>query len=265
MKDHFINLPNADTVAGIFYASWLREPLFRINPKVQFRETFKNGWGLVALDNMERSELIEFARGESLEVRDEAQKDSKMHKILWKNPIGDIPACHCMECKTFGHLFYLFGGNINYYNQARKIEDANVHISIIENAHSNIKWKDDYPPTPCHLAIAWAAKDIKAGEELIVYYGDRYNENFKILRKIPHVETQTTMYPPDVILWNNQHPNNQGFAQPDGTSLIVGNNAGQKKINKQKFKESVNTGEIPEDLDLEKLLQGGLNRVDPNK
>jgi hypothetical protein len=265
MEQHFLKYPNSDTIAGILYKQWLKEPLFIQNPKIQARETFGNGWGFIALQDINQSELIEFARGVNLELRDSSQKDKILHKHLWKNPMGDLPACHCLDCKSLGHLFYLFGGNLSFYNRAKKESDANITFSVIENAHEKILWKDNYPPTPCHLGIVYANREIKAGEEIFIYYGDRYDSNPELLKKIPHIEIKSTMYPPNIRLWSDSNPHGASYIQPDGTTLIPPDSDPAKIFNRQQKNESMNDGSVPKDLDLQKLLAGGLNRVDVNK
>jgi hypothetical protein len=258
---HSIENPNPNSVAGIFYRSWLTSPSTFMNPRIQVRETFKNGWGVIATENIAENDLIEFSLGMNLEIRENAQKDPILHKYFWKNRIGDKPACYCKECKEAGSLFYIFGGNINSYNIVLKKEFSNINFVVIENAHKNISWKDNYPPTFCHLGIVYANKPIKAGEELLVYGGDRYEGQNK---KTPHVDSNSTLKPPAVKLWvDNLGETNGQITQPDGSSLIpVGF---RPEAFTDILKESNNDGSIPENLNLEKLLEGGLNRVDVNK
>jgi len=250
MEKHFLEYPNENSIAGILYKSWLRTPTFFTSSKLSVKETFKNGWGIKTNSPIQKSELLEFAQGVNLEIRDESQKDPVLNKYLWKNPIGDSPACHCSECKKMGHLFYLFGGFVNFYNKTSTREESNVTFVIVENAHKNISWSNNYPPTPCHLGILYSNKDIKQDEELVVYYGDRYDLENKKQIKTPFMDSKDTMYPPHIKFYEQDGP------QPDGSAIIRGYNPEEVKMNIQKFKNSMNDGSVPEDLDLEKLLQG---------
>lgn len=268
MEQHILQEPNKNSTAGIFYKSWLTSPIFFVSNKIQIRESFGNGWSAYAIADIEKTELLEYAFGINLDIRESAQKDNILHKYLWKSPIGDLPACHCFECKQNGSLFYLFGGYVNFYKNTNKPEDANATFVVIENANKKILWKDNYPSTPCHLGILYASKDIKANEQIVVYYGDRYNpEGDNNFKKIPHMETSHTMYPPNIRLWRDDLGDTLGqLNQTDGSRLVPPLPKAQLEAGYAQVKESqINDGSIPEDLDLEKLLQGSLNRVEPNK
>lgn len=251
MQKHFVEHPNENSIAGIFYKSWLRVPLFSISPKLTMRETFKNGWGVTTSSLIEKSELLECSKGLNLKIRDQSQKDPILHKYLWKNPIGDYPACHCDECKKMGHLFYLFGGFINFYNKTASREEANATFVVIENAHEKLVWSNDYPPTPCHLGVLYAHKEIKPNEEVLVYYGDRYDLENKDHIKTPFLDSKITINPPNIKFYEKDGPQGDGT-----TNIIKGYSPEEAKENIKKFKNATNDGSVPEDIDIEKLLKG---------
>lgn len=71
--------------------------------------------------------------------------------------------CECEECKKYGHKAAISLGFGSIYNTSLTLEDANAKYYI--NIH-----------TPVQIVIC--KKPIKAGEEILVYYGPNYINSY---------------------------------------------------------------------------------------
>lgn len=111
--------------------------------------------GVFAKRNFNKNELIECSPIFPLAWRSNYHHDPKIRQYAFTHNMN----CQCNDCKIHGFAFYIALGYASIYNSQK---DCHGYWSV----------------SPKHRAwFLIATKDIKRGEEIFTYYGDKYDMN----------------------------------------------------------------------------------------
>lgn len=110
-----------------------------------------HGRGVFAVVDIAEGELIERCPTVPLGFRSRYHLDPQIYRYLYAQP-----PCPCLECKNHGFVLHMILGYGMMYN----------HRDV-----TNTEWQFDYSKLMADLI---AIRDIKAGEEIFVDYGNKY-------------------------------------------------------------------------------------------
>ncbi len=123
---------------------------YNVSPKLEISNSPVHGIGVFAKEQINQNEIIEVSRLLKLGWRLHYQHDNILRDYCW------TPNCSCQECTIHGPSMYLGLGFASIYNHSDQ-----------PNTKTNFDYKNN-------TLIISANKDINAGEELFVSYGNNY-------------------------------------------------------------------------------------------
>ena len=122
-------------------------------PHLRVKEAGSKGLGVFADQDIEQGKPIEFCHAIVLEYRNKYQNDPEFRRYsYWAN-------CECDECKKHGAQAVLPLGNGCIYNSANSKEESNCGYKVVPNQR---------------LVVFYSLKPIKAGEEILTWWGQGY-------------------------------------------------------------------------------------------
>lgn len=116
-----------------------------------------HGRGVFALKNFKAGEIIERCPLVEMANRSKYQIDSQVYAYMYAQP-----PCECDECEKHGFIFHMALGYGMMYNH---------------QDNPNALWKFNYTQL---LGDVIAIKDIIAGQEIFVNYGNCYFDNDRV-------------------------------------------------------------------------------------
>lgn len=122
--------------------------------KVKMGDSPIHGRGVFATKFISKGEIIERCPMVQMANRSKYQLDAQVWNYMYAQP-----PCDCYDCKNHGFLFFMVGGYGMMYNHQES---------------PNALWKFNYTQL---LADVVAVKDINAGEEVFIHYGNAYFSN----------------------------------------------------------------------------------------
>ena len=126
-------------------------------PHLRVKDAGNKGLGVFADQDIENGKPIEFCHSIVMEHRNKYQNDPEFRRYsYWAN-------CECEECKRHGSQAVLPLGNGCIYNSADSKELSNCAYKVIANER---------------LVVFYAIKDIKAGEEILTWWGQGYYNRY---------------------------------------------------------------------------------------
>jgi SET domain-containing protein len=125
--------------------------IFYVSPKVQVKRSDIHGYGVFAVEQIEKDTTIEISRLLRLGWRMMYQNDPVIRDYCWGN-LG----CACEQCKIHGPHSFIALGYGSLYNHA---DTPNTEI------------KFDFEKGVMTIT---AVREIKMGEEVLVSYGENY-------------------------------------------------------------------------------------------
>jgi hypothetical protein len=126
-------------------------------PHLRVKEAGNKGLGVFADVDIEKGKPIEFCHSIVMEHRNKYQHDPEFRRYsYWAN-------CECEECKRHGAQAVLPLGNGCIYNSAETKELSNCAYKVVANQR---------------LIVFYAIKDIKAGEEILTWWGQGYYNRY---------------------------------------------------------------------------------------
>ena len=125
--------------------------IFYVSPKVQVKRSSVHGYGVMAIDDIEKDSVIEVSRMLRLAWRMMYQSDPVIKDYCWGN-IG----CTCEQCKIHGPHAFIALGYGSIYNH---MDTPNTELKL------------DFEKG---VMTVTANRDIKNGEEVFVSYGQNY-------------------------------------------------------------------------------------------
>ena len=126
-------------------------------PHLRVKEAGNKGLGVFADIDIPSGKPIEFCHSIVMEHRNKYQHDPEFRRYsYWAN-------CECEECKKHGSQAVLPLGNGCIYNSAETRELSNCAYKVIPNQR---------------LVLFFAVKDIKAGEEILTWWGEGYYNRY---------------------------------------------------------------------------------------
>lgn len=126
------------------------EIVYTVSSKLEVKKSKLHGYGVHAVTDITKGELLEISRLLKLDWRMKYQNDGVIRDYCWS------PRCECKDCKIHGQHMYIALGFASLYNHS---DEPNTNIEL------------DYPMQTMTIV---ANKDIKTGEEIFVSYGSSY-------------------------------------------------------------------------------------------
>lgn len=126
-------------------------PVLTFSKKIQIRNSPLNGYGVFAVTNISKDEILEQSPFVLSGIRSKDLVQQNVRKFLWPLP------CNCDECKYRGRVFAISTGFIQLYNHS---ENPSVKIQF---------------DTKTRLVTITTLRDIKKDEEILINYGKQYN------------------------------------------------------------------------------------------
>ena len=127
-------------------------PVLTFSKKIQIRKSPLNGYGVFAVANISKDEILEQSPFILSGMRSKDLLQNNIRKFLWPLP------CNCDECKYRGKVFTISSGFVQLYNHS---DDPSVSISF---------------STKTRLVTITAIKNIKKDQEIFINYGKNYNQ-----------------------------------------------------------------------------------------
>jgi len=127
-------------------------PTLTFSKKIQVRKSELNGYGVFAVRNLQKDEILEQSPFIISGIRTKDLVQTNLRKFLWPLP------CNCEECKYRGRPFTVSSGFVQLYNHST---EPNVKIQF---------------DTKSRIVTITTVKDIKKDEELLINYGPNYNK-----------------------------------------------------------------------------------------
>jgi hypothetical protein len=115
------------------------------------------GLGVFAKNGIKEGQIIEFCHSIVLSWKRRYTNDPSIIKYAYWAP------CSCSDCQTHGNTGMLLLGNGSIYNSASIAEERNADFFV-------------YPKLS--LAIFVATKPIKAGQEILTWWGQGYYDSW---------------------------------------------------------------------------------------
>jgi hypothetical protein len=151
-------------------------------PHLRVKEAGVKGLGVFADQDIPKGQPIEFCHSIVMEYRNRYQHDPEFRRYsYWAN-------CECEECKRHGSQAVLPLGNGCIYNCADSKDLANCAYQVMAKEK---------------LVIFFSTKDIKAGEEILTWWGEGYYNRYcmvssRLEKKEAHYTESATSgsYPP---------------------------------------------------------------------
>ena len=126
-------------------------------PHLRVMEAGVKGLGVFANQDIAENAPIEFCHSVVMEFRNKYQHDPEFRRYsYWAN-------CECEECKRHGSQAVVPLGNGCIYNTAETKEEANCRYLVIAREK---------------LVVFFAIKPIKAGEEILTWWGQGYYNRY---------------------------------------------------------------------------------------
>ena len=126
-------------------------------PHLRVKEAGNKGLGVFADQDIEQGKPIEFCHAIVMEHRNKYQHDPEFRRYsYWAN-------CECADCKKHGAQAVLPLGNGCIYNCANSKEESNCAYRVVANQR---------------LVVFFSVKPIKAGEEILTWWGDGYFKRY---------------------------------------------------------------------------------------
>ena len=126
-------------------------------PHLRVKEAGNKGLGVFSDVDIPAGKPIEFCHSIVMDYRNKYQHDPEFRRYsYWAN-------CDCDECKKHGSQAVVPLGNGCIYNCADSKELANCAYKVIANQR---------------LVVFYAIKDIKAGEEILTWWGEGYYNRY---------------------------------------------------------------------------------------
>lgn len=126
-------------------------------PHLKVKEAGAKGLGVFAQQDIPEGASIEFCHSIVMEHRNKYQHDPEFRRYSY------WASCDCEECKRHGSQAVLPLGNGCIYNCADSEEGANCHYRVLANQR---------------LVVFFAVKPIKAGEEILTWWGQGYYDRW---------------------------------------------------------------------------------------
>ena len=124
------------------------------------------GIGVYATVDIAKDDLIERCPMVQLDFRSRYHSDPQLSRYLYNDQ-----GCKCDQCAIHGHHMFMVLGYGMIYNHQNE---------------PSAQWKFDFPKL---IGDVMALKDIAAGEEIFVSYGDKY---FKKRPYVDYTKKETT-------------------------------------------------------------------------
>lgn len=126
-------------------------------PHLKVKEAGVKGLGVFAQQDIPDGSSIEFCHSIVMEHRNRYQHDPEFRRYSYWS------GCDCEECKKHGSQAVLPLGNGCIYNCANSKEESNCAYKVIPNQR---------------LVLFYAIKPIKAGEEILTWWGQGYYDRY---------------------------------------------------------------------------------------
>lgn len=126
-------------------------------PPLQVKESPGKGLGVFTLADIEEKSVIEFCHSIVLAWRGRYQRDEEIKRYTY------WAGCECAECKTHGAQAVLPLGYGCIYNCAESQGAANAGFVVIPRER---------------LVVFMSIKPIKAGEEILTWWGQGYYDTW---------------------------------------------------------------------------------------
>jgi len=123
------------------------------NDHLEIKESPGKGLGVFARRDIAEGEVIEYCHAIVLDWKKKYIGDAQIRRYAWWS------GCSCEDCRKHGDRALIALGYGAIYNSADKEEEANAANHI----HTNDS-----------LLVFTAKRPIKAGEEILVWYGQAY-------------------------------------------------------------------------------------------
>jgi SET domain-containing protein len=130
------------------------------------------GLGVFAKNGIKQGQIIEFCHSIVLSWKRRYVNDPSIIKYAYWSP------CNCSDCQTHGNSGMLLLGNGSIYNSAPTAEERNADFFV-------------YPKLG--LGIFVALKPIKAGEEILTWWGQSYYDSWCKKQESKKTEKQDTV------------------------------------------------------------------------
>jgi len=126
-------------------------------PHLRVKEAGVKGLGVFADQDIPKGQPIEFCHSIVMEHRNRYQHDPEFRRYSY------WASCECEECKRHGSQAVLPLGNGCIYNCADSKELANCAYQVIPKER---------------LVVFFSTKDIKAGDEILTWWGEGYYNRY---------------------------------------------------------------------------------------
>ena len=139
------------------------------NKDLIVKDTDFKGLGVFAKNGIKEGQIIEFCHSIVLGWKRRYTNDQSIIKYAYWAP------CGCSDCQIHGNTGMLLLGNGSIYNSASAAEERNADFFV-------------YPKLA--LAIFVASKPIKAGQEILTWWGQGYYDSWCKKQEIKEPEKQ---------------------------------------------------------------------------
>lgn len=154
------------------------------NKHLRVKDADFKGLGVFAKDGIKEGQIIEFCHAIVLDWKKKYVNDRSIIQYAYWSP------CNCSDCQRHGNTGMLLLGNGSIYNSAPTEKEKNADFFLYPNLS---------------LAIFVASKPIKAGKEIVTWWGQGYYNSWCKKQENETEEKNEMITVAQVISDENEH------------------------------------------------------------